>query len=134
MLLGSSVPRTRKARRKARPTPLKHASTMWCVFSPRTSTWIAAPRLSASERKKWGTSSVGKPPTAVALEPAGEDRIGAAGEVDGDLRECLVHRQHEPEASDAALVAEGFPQGLPERQRAILDRVMLVHVEVALAA
>ena len=34
------------------------------VLARAPATWIAAPRLSASERKKCGTSSVGRPPTA----------------------------------------------------------------------
>jgi hypothetical protein len=40
------------AMRSARPTPLKQASIMWCVFSPVMVTWIAALRLSASDLKK----------------------------------------------------------------------------------
>src|SRR5688572_20190297 len=62
-VLGSCVSVMRMAWRSARPTPLKHASIMWCVFSPLTLMLMAAPSVSASERKKWGTSSVGNWPT-----------------------------------------------------------------------
>src|SRR4029079_10103072 len=60
---GSSPPRRAIAWRSARATPLKHTSTMWCAFSPRTRTWIAAPSVSASERKKCGTGAVRRSPT-----------------------------------------------------------------------
>ena len=46
---GSSSPSRRNAWRSARPTPLKQASIMWCVFSPVMVTWTAALRLSASD-------------------------------------------------------------------------------------
>src|SRR5688500_5848373 len=62
-VLGSSVSVMRNACRSVRPTPLKHASIMWCVLSPSTLMLIAAPSVSASERKKCGTSSVGSWPT-----------------------------------------------------------------------
>src|SRR5688572_15767041 len=62
-VLGSSVSVMRIAWRNARPTPLKQASIMWCVFSPLTLMLMAAPSVSASERKKCGTSSVGNCPT-----------------------------------------------------------------------
>ena len=44
-VLGSSVSVTRIAWRSARPTPLKQASIMWCVFSPLTLILIAAPSV-----------------------------------------------------------------------------------------
>ena len=94
---------------------------------------IAAPSVSASERKKCGTSSVGSWPTLVAAELAFEHEVGPARQIDGDLRERFVHRQQEAVALDAALVAERRLQRLAERERAVLDGVMLVDVQIALA-
>src|SRR5271167_874259 len=68
LVLGNSTPSRRIACRRLRPTPLKHDSIIWCVFSPRTLTCSAAPRLSAKERKKCGTSSVGISPTRSRLK------------------------------------------------------------------
>src|SRR5690606_15916521 len=59
--------------------------------------------------------------------------IRASAEIDRDLGIRLVHRQQEAVASDAALVAERAFQRLAERQRDVLDRVMLVDVEIAAA-
>ena len=87
-----------------------------------------------SERKKCGTSSVGRPPTASRLNLPVEDRVRPAREIERDLRARLVHRQQEAVAPDAALVAERLAQRLAERQRAVLDGVVLVDVQVAAAA
>ena len=103
------------------------------MFSPVTLTWIAAPSVSASERKKCGTSSVGKPADLLAAELAFEHGVRAAGKVDRDLRLRFVHRQQEAVARDAGLVAQRLAQRLAERERAVLDGVVLVDVQVALA-
>src|SRR5258708_15834042 len=64
LVLGISLPAPRAmAGRSARPKPLKSVSTMWCVFSPLTLICSVAASASLSERKKWGTSSVGSSPT-----------------------------------------------------------------------
>ena len=106
---------------------------MWCVFSPRTLMCSAAPRLSASERKKCGTSSVGSAADLLAREAALEDEVGAPRQIDGHLRLALIHRQQEAVAADAGLVAERRAQRLAERERAILDGVVLIDVQVAVA-
>ncbi len=95
-------------------------------------TCIAAPRVSASERKKCGTSSVGRPPTASRPNcprtrstrgrtgrspPAPAPRPSAAGSRSARCRACRP----------------APAQRLAERQRAVLDRVVLVDVQVALA-
>ena len=45
----------------------------------------------------------------------------------------LVHRQREAEATDPAPVGQRVAKRGPERDRAILDAVMGVDVEIALA-
>ena len=72
-----------------------------------------------------------QPADGLATEASIEDRIRPAGQVDRDLRQCLVHRQHEAIAPDAALVAECRTQRLTECECAVLDRVVLVDAEVA---
>ena len=69
----------------------------------------------------------------LAREPAFEHAEGAPGEVDGDAHLRLVHREHEAIAGDAHLVAERHAQGLAQRQRAVLDGVVLVDVEISVA-
>src|SRR5258706_5987830 len=59
--------------------------------------------------------------------------IGAARQIDGDLRFRLIHRQQEAIAADACLVAKGLTQGLAQGQGAVLDGVMLIDPQVALA-
>jgi len=72
----------------------------------------------------------------VADEGRGElvvdDAGDAAGEIDGADGERLVHGHAEvARAQDAALVAEGFGEGLAEGDADVFDRVVLVDVEVA---
>src|SRR5207248_1439632 len=63
-----------------------------------------------------------------------EDEEGAAGEVDHDARQRLVERHvRMAEAADAALVAEGFGEGLTEDEGGVLDRVVIVDVRRQLA-
>ena len=62
----------------------------------------------------------------------GVHEVGPAGEVDGGLREHLVHRDRRVAvAGDAALVAERLGEGLPERDGDVLDGVVRVDVQVA---
>src|SRR6185437_1480917 len=67
------------------------------------------------------------------VELPGKLREWPPRQVDRDLRLRLVHRQEEPVARDADLGPECPPERFPERQRAILHRVMLVDLEIALA-
>ena len=66
----------------------------------------------------------------------GFDVMGrAAAEVDSGEAEGLVHGHEEiAGAQDAALIAERLVEGLAERDADVFDRVMLIDVEVALAA
>ena len=53
-------------------------------------------------------------------------------ERDPALRQGLVHRHQRPTIpADAALVAERFPEYLPQYNSHILDQMMRVHVEIA---
>ena len=57
-----------------------------------------------------------------------------AAEVERDAAKAVVHRETEAVTLDAALVAQCFTQCLAERERRVLDGVMLVHLQVALDA
>ena len=67
----------------------------------------------------------------VATERPFEHEVRTARQIDGDTRERLVHRQHESVPVDAVLVAKSRLQRLSQRERAVLDRVVLVDVQVA---
>src|ERR1700733_4567015 len=69
-----------------------------------------------------------------AAEVTLEHEVGAAGQVDRDLRLALIHRQQKTVAADPGLVAERLAQRLADGQRAILDRVMLIDVQIPAAA
>ena len=86
----------------------------------------AAPSASASERKKCGTSSVGSSPTRSRPKRPSHTKYGAPDRVERDLGLGLVHRQQEAVARDAALVAKRLAQRRAERERAVLDGVMLI--------
>lgn len=54
-----------------------------------------------------------------------------AATIDRNVRQCLVHRDGDGGgAQDAAMVAEGFPDGLSEADTDILDGVVAVNAEV----
>ena len=61
-----------------------------------------------------------------------DDGVRPAAEIDGRDRQRLVHRHDEVAgAVDAAAVAERLRDRLAERDAEILDRVMLIDVEIA---
>ena len=68
---------------------------------------------------------------ALARELRLEDEVRPAAEIDRHFGIRFVHRQQETVALDAALVAERFAQRLTQRQRDVLDRVVLVDVQIA---
>ena len=60
------------------------------------------------------------------------DHEGAPAEVEGDLAERLVHREeHEAVAPDAPAVAERLVDAGAQHDAEVLDRVVVVDVEVA---
>ena len=69
-----------------------------------------------------------QPADRFAIETAFEDAYGRPERSMRDLRAGFVHRQQETVAGDAVLVAERLAQRLAERERGVLDRVMLVDV------
>ena len=71
----------------------------------------------------------------LALQTELDDRAGPAGQVDDRPRQRLVQRRvGRAEARDAAPFPERLIERLAERQRAVLDRVVIVDLEVALAS
>ena len=57
----------------------------------------------------------------------------STAEIYGNLSFCFVHRQNKAVALYATLVAECFAQGGTRCQRNILDRVMFIDFQVAIA-
>ena len=89
--------------------------------------------LVARALKNSSTSSTGKVPMSGAGELHVEDKRRAAGEVDRDLREALVHRHDRPAvAVDAALVAERLFERLAEDDADVFDGVVRVDLQIAL--
>src|SRR6056297_493342 len=66
----------------------------------------------------------------LAREGPVEDKGRTAGEVDGDPGQRFVHRQGEAIAADAGAIAKRTMQGLTKGECAVLDRVVLVDVQV----
>ena len=63
-----------------------------------------------------------------------EHEVRAAGDIQRAETERLVHRHERlSETRDTRLVTDALRQCLTERDAAVLDRVMTVHLEVALA-
>src|SRR3546814_150871 len=75
-VLGNPSPSRRIASPSARATALKQASTWWWSFSPRTRRCRVMPAASHSERKKCGTSSVGRSPTRSRRKAPSKTRYG----------------------------------------------------------
>ena len=74
-----------------------------------------------------------QPAYRLASEAALEDRIRPPREVERHLRAGFVHRQQEPVARDTTFVTQRLAQRFTESDRAILDGVVLVDLQVAFA-
>ena len=84
--------------------------------------------------KKWGTSVAGSPPTRSPRERQLDPGEPAAAEVDHRVGDRLVERRPGvAEAADAGALAERAVERLPEHDGDVLDRVVLVHPQVARA-
>ena len=121
--------------RSARAVALKTASLMWWLLRPWCATTCRLNRpLAATACQKSSTSSLSKSPILAVLNGDLKDQEVAAARdraAAGDQR--LFHRQREVAvAADAGLVAQRLPQGLAQADAHVLDRVMLVDVQVAL--
>ena len=128
---GSSAVAASSARAKA----LKAASTMWCGLSPRTRSRCAvSPALSTSARKNSGREE----DVVVAQHlPLGDldvvVQVRPAGDVHHRAHQRLVQRHHRVAvAADAGAVAQRLGDRRAERDAGVLDRVVAVHVEIAL--
>ena len=58
-------------------------------------------------------------------------QVRAAGDIQRAARQAFVHRQHEAEAGDAALVAERLVQRFTQRQAGVFHRVVIVDIQIA---
>ena len=91
------------------------------------------PAFCANALKNSRNSSLSSSPTLFARERHLPDEVRPPGNVDRGARHRLVHRQmHVGVAGDALHVAERLLQRGAERDADVLDRVVLVDVEVAL--
>ena len=71
----------------------------------------------------------GQPAHALARERTSKTERRGPDRSSATCARRLVHWQHEPVAGEAAFVAERLAQRFPERQRAILDGVMLIDLQ-----
>ena len=70
---------------------------------------------------------------AFTVELGIPDEPGTAAEVEADAAQTVVHRQGVAIAFDATLVAECFQKAFAESKRRILDGVVFVDMQVAIA-
>ena len=68
----------------------------------------------------------------VTLKRRPEHQERPAGDIDGDPRQGLIHRQmHRPIASNALHLAERLPNRLAERDPDVLGRVVRIDLKIA---
>ena len=90
------------------------------------------PEVRANASSAWSTSWSGRAADPLAPERQIDHRVRPAADVDDRRREGLVHRDRGvAEAGDARPVAEGGGERRAEDKGDVLDRVVLVDVEVA---
>ena len=70
---------------------------------------------------------------ALAIEFPVPHEIGAAAQIEGDLRFGLIHGQQKAVARNAALVAQRLAQRRSQGQRAVLDGVMFIDLQIPAA-
>ena len=88
----------------------------------------------ATESSRCGHSAAATPPTGAPERPRSRRETPRPPRSTVQLRERLVERRAGvAEAVDAGAVAEGAVERLAEGDAAVLDRVVLVHVQVAAA-
>ena len=91
-----------------------------------------APAVLANASIACSTSWSGSVPGALGAERQVDDGVRAPADVDDGRGERLVHRDGAvAEAADAGAVAERLGERRAEDERDVLDRVVLVDVEVA---
>jgi hypothetical protein len=61
-----------------------------------------------------------------------EHDVRSARQIDRDLRKTLVHRQEKPIARDTMFGAKGVLKSLANRERTILNRMVLIDVKITL--
>ena len=134
LVLGSSSPSRRSAGRSARPDALEAGldHVMRVLAAHRQVQRGARGCRRASERNAARARSAARRPARGRSCPS-KTKYGAARQIERHLRLALIHRQQEAVAADAGLVAERLAQRLAERERAVLDRVVLVDVQIAAA-
>ena len=93
--------------------------------------WSVAPAVRANDSRACSIELGRQRSDALAAERQVDDGVRPPREVQGS-RERLVHRHRcVAEPPDAGPVAERLGEGRAQHERDVLDRVVLVHVEVA---
>ena len=128
--------RGRPPSRSARAVALNSVSAMWWLLRPRTHVEVEVEAAVVHERPEEVLEELRRQvPDALGAELDPEVEPGPAGQVHHRAGERLVERDvGVAEADDALLVAERLLERLAERDPDVLDRVVRVHVQVALAA
>ena len=89
--------------------------------------------MAAKACQKSSTSSLSNSPILGLANCGVETEVVPAGKVDGGRRQRLFHRQREVAiAADAGFVAEGLLHRLAQADADVLDRVVLIDVQIAL--
>ena len=118
--------------RNAWPSALNAASATWWSSAPGDSTWTVQPASIAKRSRECGRSDSASPPTRSPVNASAISACGAPDEVDGSEGARLVHRDDRGAVAREALArAECLLRRRAERGQDVLDRVVLVDVDVA---
>ena len=76
----------------------------------------------------------GKVSYPIAIEICSVMQIKAPGQIDGGPSKCVVHRYiRVSEAANEGFVAQCFPKSVPQRDGYVLDGVVFVYMQIAVA-
>ena len=94
--------------------------------------WTLPKTFTAKACQKSATSSLSNSPILARGELGLEDEVGPPAQIDRAGGQRLVHRQREVAvAADAGAVAQRLPHRQAETDADVLDRVVLIDVQVA---
>ena len=124
-----------QAVRRASAIALKAASARWWSSSPSTRTCRPMRPRRANVSRKWGAGSSGTCPTRSSRRPSSMRAMPRPERSIVALRQGLVERRAARRRSGVrpTPIAERLVEGLAQRDRAVLERVVLVDPEIARA-
>ncbi len=120
------------ATRSARPRALNAASATWWSLRPDARRWRVVPDV-RGERLEGMLDELGRQgPDPLPAEGDVDDGVRPPADVEDRRREGFVHRHRRvAEAADPGSIAERLGHGTAQDKGDVLDRVVLVHLEVA---